>query len=603
MSENLAEMNELSSIIYHTAIPTSIFDDMKKKFGEDREYPFEDEEGLLKLYNDHIPHLRARINRTGLKDTLIKNLDDIEEQLSFLNTLKARPEKERKALFNNSVNLIDKLLYRIFEESSNRIDALENKKTMDSSIPVMFQYSSITQSAKEIKSEENKPMILLGCHVLHDGVGDAQHCIDFLANHERILGSSAYTPLTLMVCPIKNKEKIEDMFTSKGIKLPDKNIHIYYHEGNSMNEKDFNRYLETNSTLFRQFKRVKGMLNISTQHMDFNYFGLKYILPSGPILKKFLDAQNISFPIMSIAEHGAGARRIDDIIDPRTFILGVGLHNSVGFKFSPPLQKRSLNDVKSKEGKELVSILLGPNMNERAFSDSLLIPCYFQEKEGTKFFENVINSVLPSELSGPYKEAVFLVNKGQTYSDINDYRTLMSNKIASIEITKRTETGELVTEIIENQNAERGAKPVRIIEGFHLKGEDYTILRSNAQLFEGCSGDNSLENTLSENHIPLYQVRQWKIQFIDGLLNYCQESHPDKKLVHEFLNTLKPMSFNKGDKQEQINHFRDCLTPEFKAQWKLFVEDLRLHHNAYDNIQEHVKKLIEKPASPKSSRH
>ena len=68
--------------------------------------------------------------------------------------------------------------------------------------------------------------VLYACHVMDDGIGDAQHLIDFAKYHESIPAFSLYKPLIMIRFGKVNQANIENMLRDQGYKIHSDNIHL-----------------------------------------------------------------------------------------------------------------------------------------------------------------------------------------------------------------------------------------------------------------------------------------------------------------------------------------------------------------------------------------
>lgn len=585
--------------------------------------------------------------------------------------------------------------------------------------------SSLTVApALAVEGAARPSYILYGCHVLTDGIGDAQHCIDFAKNH--IDKGLNCTPLVLMACPVKSRRAIEEMCIES--KLAAENVHVFFY-GNGVSEAFeptvFTQYLEErgkSAGLTDQLRAVKGMLNISSEHMDLGIKDSRSLptgpakpfpagpakpsvlafssvkpaavgggppgvptsaQPSGPTLAAFLTANKINkFRCTTIGEHGASLIKLAHLARSNTggvdslYRLGLGICGdavpckTLGFKLGDVKEREENLTIEQRaaylaaiKNKGFLSALMGgmgskvvpvsgadspPSMVAAAASDptpthdvkggselcipflkdTLVIPCYFQE--GPKSFEVIMEAVAKSDIAKGYQEVVFVVNKGQ----LNVPGAKSSVPVASGSVPplppvegagkpliasaakppashaivsgsapagpsaageRKGALEEIAVEDIMNEHSERigdnirgtiAGKPIRILQGVWLDTADHEALRRAAQTLEGCSGDNSLEKALSLGHVPLYQVRQWKKDFMVGLSGFVRKEYPKFQELYGFVKVLQ----KRGELTAE--ELRPLLTEHLQQQWSVFINDLKTKHNAYDKVVPIINQMI-----------
>ena len=74
-----------------------------------------------------------------------------------------------------------------------------------------------TSSIELATPKDNVKYILYSCDVLDDGIGDAQHLVDFFAFHRKIRAFQAFQPLMLMTCSKERKNIILKMLEFKNL--------------------------------------------------------------------------------------------------------------------------------------------------------------------------------------------------------------------------------------------------------------------------------------------------------------------------------------------------------------------------------------------------
>lgn len=443
-------------------------------------------------------------------------------------------------------------------------------------------------------NEENnpKPSILYACDVIDDGIGDAQHLIDFVKNHKNNPCFSGYAPLIFLTFSTKNKEMIEKILQEEGWTLPSDNLHLVCHDYKKHDDyQTFHKYLKDNeSRLLKQLQNTKGMINIST-----NAFALSESNQGtqGDLLKKFIDKHNIIFSCLSIGEHSARHHGRLSFTSPN-LSLGIDKHEGyVGFKIEKLEKTNPYDALLHIEDKIFLATLLGQTVPEdvepseikisaedcRSFlTHSLFVPSYCQDMDAAGTFDQIMRGVASSSLARDYKEIVFQ-GSIRTPNDFKEYRTSLPDEIGRLTIIRK-EGKKITSEVLINPKSPSG-KAVRIIEGFRLNKSDYDRVLGLAQFFHLVSGDNSFEHALSHDVIPLYDVKYWKLDFIMGFKEYVTTL--GKPHVQQLLNLLIK---NHGEtpKLDLVEDFATILGPQLVVEWKEVMVDLRKNYNVYNKM-------------------
>lgn len=475
-------------------------------------------------------------------------------------------------------------------------------------------------STQTVESKPQEKYFLYACFVMPDGVGDLGHFIDIAKEHGKNDGLESYKPLYIVQYEnAEHREQIIGALKDNGFDVNASNFHLvgpdnrffeeYSDDKVPDNAKTFEHYLAEKKILQEQLLSTPAMLNIST--IQFNYHSRS--VHGGRALKKFIEQHNKKMACMSIGEHhGEGTFQGYFGGDAQLLkhkFLGVGNlkfdnpkgHKHIGLfiqKLKAPQQKRP--DLKAMHNKAFLRTLWGQEspatatdkkeqgerkeqqeFDEKQFLEkTLLIPGYFNREP--KMVAQFMSTVANADLTQPFNEYVFVLNKGNTFSNMQDYLEGLSTQIKSIQIMTK-EGDKVVKRSIENPNYDPKGKQVtvRVLEGFWLDDHDFDILHQNTQLFAGLSGDKSLERVLSYGEIPLPQIRLYKYELYRNLATMAAEYLPkvlaqeEVELVSQYLKAFVDQKFEKA---------AEFLKPEFYRQWRLFSDYLYHNHNAYHEL-------------------
>lgn len=195
---------------------------------------------------------------------------------------------------------------------------------------------------------------------------------------------------------------------------------------------------------------------------------------------------------------------------------------------SIPDNKRNVVAFQALEDKAYVSqfnrvAVLAYNLDE-FLDNTLFVPGYIQDECAMMYF---ILSIASSEVAKKYPNGlIFHINTSELDFCSNmflldvlkkhDYRSLIIRKKGVPEF-KLDLTYSSTRDLI-------------ILIGWKLSENDYGNLYKMAQVFAGCSGDNTLNMTLSNGLIPFYDKRKWKKDFVREFFHFLvmfRQKHPE----------------------------------------------------------------------------
>jgi len=529
------------------------------------------------------------------------------------------------------------------------------------------------------KLASDQKYILFTCNVRGDGIGDLGHFVDVTKGilETKEFRESGMTPLFILTGSHVGGQDRTEIFKaalrSRGIDPDSNNVHI----------SRFGEELSKSAEWLEKLLKTQAAFNISTPDNDMN---LDFSREIGILLRKMVILKNQTIPFTTILEHGENALKVyrdfgknyNDYEKKVSLAIGMDIiPHGRGLLLRRPERKLTPAEaLLSLDNKGLLDILLRGEKRETPrttpytkeeteafFKKSLLIPGYFQDLSSAttsiaaRTLITTVNSIASSELAVGKDEIVLVVNPQSLFNNKKLYSELFTDNVSEITIYS---PGQEKPETIVNPNPKietgTGTNPrlkIKILAGFRPNDRDFDILHQCAH-FGGASGDKSFEQILSNDLIPMLQIREWKIPIIKHLIEHTKnllgdpnavalyfeallrlsalvdESHNTArklvmaeildegrnqnsetksrlaKTVGERLKKLKIMSspidtLNKEDianLRSMSQEISGLLTNEFKKQWKVVLDDLHRNHNLYNELPSIVKATLDM-AQPK----
>ena len=328
------------------------------------------------------------------------------------------------------------------------------------------------------------------------------------------------------------------------------------------------------------------------------------------------------------------AERVGEFVDDNKigwFTMG-RTREEVGFLFHP--QKETLPLKAISDDAFLAHLSMGANASmakradvEEALSALVVIPTYFQndpksyspamqEHGALLLFLSSIVAVLHSPIVGemPASRTLCFVGSAQSTCVAEQFFDLLQTLLKDGEFDEKTSLGqiELVSKDasgkinVDARTFEGGGRTVRIISGFFLSYDDQAILLSNSEMFMGCSGDKSLEETMKSGALPLVQLRPYKKEVYESLLNDLdllverQEISTEQAeglysyleaiiIAHGLLDKLRSFMPNTPEFRKTLTDIvkglSPRLSPDIMHAWKCYTAFLVEKRNAFDVVE------------------
>ena len=431
-------------------------------------------------------------------------------------------------------------------------------------------------------------------NVFSDGLGDFGHLVDIVRPEylSKTLQTHQLQPIYIIFCQAKTNviNYIIDGLCENGILSSESpieafndtiNLEIYLQKINDthphlhiityINKKqgeacDFNQYLQTNAHLKQQLNTAAAILHISTRTEKLA------AITTLPAMEFFL------------GEHDASAR-INLSITPRCMGFNEG-------QFGLLLQNHETLHLREKarlliqlQNKNFLTDLIGQsNVSEEEAENflrqNLFIPGYMQNKGAATIFITSIAASIPAKT---YKNVVFYLNS-DTFFISSLIKLLRSHGYSEIHI-KRSGNDAIIHKL--NKNASIESKIVKIYANYWLSNKDYASLYRIAQLFGGCSGDKSLEMVLSNNLVPFYETRPWKLFFASSFKQLANRYTNNNAVLNfiTFLTLLEIKSKSEYSVAELTNQMAECINhPDFFTHWSSLIKQIQSKHNFYDHV-------------------
>ncbi len=219
---------------------------------------------------------------------------------------------------------------------------------------------------------------------------------------------------------------------------------------------------------------------------------------------------------------------------------------------------------------------------EDYLTHTLFIPCYWQKRNNT-WRASIIEALATSPEGKNYKDIVFYLSKPSHLSsdldldldlDLDSLRINGFNKI-----------------VVNNQESSipdaTSNRCLRILNASHynLDNHDYENLSKLATRFGGCSGDKTLERTLSHHLIPLYDAPRPEKVILDSLIELAKQHLLAPENIVAYLESLQSFGQPTSDLATTIDE-------NFIAQWDLLINKIYENHNFYDQLPKIIQKSI-----------
>lgn len=141
----------------------------------------------------------------------------------------------------------------------------------------------------------------------------------------------------------------------------------------------------------------------------------------------------------------------------------------------------------------------------------------------------------------------------------------------------------------------RPAKVLKLLSDAYFSEADHARMIQLGSALMGCSGDNSLQEAISNGALPLFNPHSpIKVQPLVGLLRILRaHSNASKwQLCIQFLESYQRYHHVDQNRKEMFQNISKCITPALIAQWREVCAYVIKHHNAYPAIFREVDRVL-----------
>lgn len=266
---------------------------------------------------------------------------------------------------------------------------------------------------------------------------------------------------------------------------------------------------------------------------------------------------------------------------------GVGIFLD-DMKVDSETQAACLSDIQNKHFHSLLHAGNPPKSATEQVKETVFVPCYFLEKDiGYDFLLNAYAGVLGSKdprnlfLQGTLR-VEYILSEGS----IKRLAELGFNKIHIM-----NDQGELVEKIIQ----EGGNKTLMVLENVYMDEKDFYLFKKLMTVFMGCAGDNTFQDAISHQVIPLFMPhRGEKIEFIRDLKKMLESEAALSPAVANFLSLYSHLKYDYINKEgaRALLHSENIYSPQLVESWQEVCKYLIKDYNAHESLLHRMNTLL-----------
>lgn len=206
------------------------------------------------------------------------------------------------------------------------------------------------------------------------------------------------------------------------------------------------------------------------------------------------------------------------------------------------------------------------------FSTTLFTPGYLHSMTGSKLF---IQSIACSEKAKEYKNLAFYLRESTFSQHGIDLKLLKENGFKEMIIHGKDGQNDIVP--IGGEGSRRLS--IFTTNSHYMDEADYSTLYQISQLFGGCSGDITLENSLSNHLIPFYEQPRPAKAVIPSLILLAEKYLADPSLVVNYLNILLNMWKDTSTDDNKSQRLGSLMNDKFIKDWQNLTQKILENHN------------------------
>ncbi|MBA2654817.1 MAG: hypothetical protein H0U71_07095 [Gammaproteobacteria bacterium] len=412
--------------------------------------------------------------------------------------------------------------------------------------------------------------IILSTTVLGDGTGDFHHLLGIVKALKSKQSMNGFEFVILVATQWKETiSYFEQCLINLGVK--------FY----LSTQKDFKKDFLNDQSLINDLKEAEQIIRISAD---------RGIVDRDDDFKKHF---NPDVKVTYIGEH----ERTSSFSNLPTFSLGLG-----GEAFG--LKLEHINKVNSVEAlqvfqendplfaNDLLTFTQSNNADD-LFSNNILIPAYFNKRlPFTRMLELLaINDNLPINkniivsLSGEQGDDYF--EDLESFTSKDPY--FMNSSIK--EVTKINGLTKQISSFVVNPN---GSRSIYIFDNYKVSDKSYLTMHQQS-MFDGVSGDNTLELAISAKSLPYYHSTNAgaKEDTLRSLIKIIKNLDLPEKIKHDFVTYFENLSawcqrvdryVIQKDLQEIYEKYKKLDLPKMMEIWPVVADYLIKHYNFYDRL-------------------
>lgn len=457
------------------------------------------------------------------------------------------------------------------------------------------------------KSPPAQGNILFILHSYADGNGDTEHLID-IASPEQLNIYPALKnaqPIYLVFCYDKKVKLIESMLNEGGIRDKE-NTHIIILTDSKLSVEEYmpeekkeairlktknHHKTAIDNYLVDHPKLIAQLANVASRYLISTDADLAIPLESyGKYFKNYVKT-------IKILEHGAAT-------NPKLYLHGNSDEYSMGFRpgkgvlLKEPLQDEKSHLLASISNHAFLSQLLNKNISKKTkpgelntickdfCQSTLIVPAYLLNPY---FFIYCARLILESTLAAQYKEVVFCVNKNAVDenflrpSERKEIRALSHRSWTNLFCRRNANDAEAICNYLNNFPSRKTI--ARIVTGLWLNRTDYDLLWQSAPYIGICSGDKTLEKSIQNKLVPLYELHKGKNEIVHELIKLMPQPWHSLCDSLNYISTNRQMMLYRYDNSECKDTLdSNPVTLENCLSWKTVATDLIQHYNFYNNL-------------------
>ncbi len=225
----------------------------------------------------------------------------------------------------------------------------------------------------------------------------------------------------------------------------------------------------------------------------------------------------------------------------------------------------------------------------------IFIPCYFLNEEiGYHFLLNAYKGILTLE------DPRHLFLQGTLHAD-----SILADK----SIARLVQLGFNKVVIVNNKNQliERmlegnGNKTCMVLEDVYMYENDYRLFKQLATVFMGCSGDNTFQDAISMDALPVFIPHSNdKIRLMQGLKEVVDTEIGDP-VVSNFLSLYSNLKYKnvyiRDQEAEALLQTENIYSPLLLDHWQRVCQYLRENYNTHDSLLNILDRFLQAKMKP-----